>query len=331
VALNGLPSARASKLLSGSEADADRRFSKKGNPAMPISFTCPHCGKQTNVADEFAGQSGPCSGCGQMVTIPGGSVFAAPPPAVPRATSSSSALLIVLIVVGCIVALCLCAGLPALLLPAVQASREAARRSQCSNNLKQIALAMHNYHDTYKCFPPAYIPDKDGKPMHSWRVLILPFLEQSALHRAYNFNEPWDSPANQLVANTVVPVFRCPSSTAGAASLETNYMVVTGPNTAFDGAKATRMADISDGTSNTIMIVEVEGTGVNWAQPVDLDATQVTPPLSAGGAGRTGSRHPGGIQAALCDGSVRFLSDSIAPSTFQSLLTRNGMEPVGSY
>ncbi|MEZ6114117.1 MAG: DUF1559 domain-containing protein [Pirellulaceae bacterium] len=85
-----------------------------------------------------------------------------------------------------------------MLLPAVQTAREAARRSQCSSNLKQIELALHNYHDTFKSFPPAYIADANGRPMHSWRVLILPFMEQRELYDQCRFDEPWDGPNNQL-------------------------------------------------------------------------------------------------------------------------------------
>jgi len=224
--------------------------------------------------------------------------------------------------------------LVALLLPAIQAAREAARRSQCTNNLKQIALAFHNYHDVHKTFPPAYIPDKDGKPMHSWRVLILPYLEQRALHKRYNFDEPWDSPGNLAVANAVIPVYSCPScppSGDSPVSPETNYMVITGPETVFDGAKAARMADIKDGTSNTIMVVEVSGTGVNWAEPVDLDVADLTLPLSSGGSETTGSHHPGGINAAWCDGSVHFLSDGIAQEVLDAMITKAGGEPVGPY
>jgi prepilin-type processing-associated H-X9-DG protein len=293
---------------------------------MPISFTCPHCGKQTNVDDRFAGQTGPCANCGQAVTIPGGSPFTGAPVAPAVAKKSTSGATIVLVVVVCLVGLCLCGGiLPALLLPAIQAAREAARRAQCSNNMKQISLALMNYHDTYKTFPPAYIPDETGKPMHSWRVLILPFLEQQALYNQYNFNEPWDSSANQLITSTSLSVFQCPSATTG--STETNYMVVTGPGTVFDGAKATSMAEITDGTSNTLLAVEVVGTGVKWAQPVDLDASQLSPPWSlTGGPGQAGSHHPGGINAAMCDGSVQFLSNAISPATVQGMATKSGGE-----
>ncbi|NQT16936.1 MAG: DUF1559 domain-containing protein, partial [Planctomycetes bacterium] len=216
---------------------------------MPIHFTCPHCGMETNVADQYAGQSGPCSKCGQTVTVPapaGVAPFAAP---VAPAKSSTSVGFIVLIVVLAIGGLLLCSGIPiALLLPAVQAAREAARRSQCTNNLKQIGLAMHNYHDAYKCFPPAYIPDEDGQPMHSWRVLILPFMEQGYLYEQYNFDEPWDSPGNQALAASMSNVFQCPSSPPGLS--ETGYAVISGPGALFDGPNALRLRDVTDGTSN---------------------------------------------------------------------------------
>jgi prepilin-type processing-associated H-X9-DG protein len=236
---------------------------------------------------------------------------------------------VVLAIVGaCFFGLFVCGGvLVALLLPAVQAAREAARRAQCSNNLKQIALAFHNYHDSYGTFPPAYIPDESGRPMHSWRVLILPFLEQQALYNMYNFDEPWDSPANAIVTATAIPVFQCPSD-PGSGSASTNYMVITGPGTVFEGSQAAPMSEIRDGTSNTLLVVEVSGTNTGWAEPVDLDASNLTLPF-ARGSNSPGSYHPGGINAAMCDGAVQFLPDAIDPMTFRALTTRGGGEVVG--
>jgi prepilin-type processing-associated H-X9-DG protein len=300
---------------------------------MPVQFTCPYCGKQTLVADQFIGQSGPCSGCGQTVTIPGAppkAMSVSRPAPAPRRTSGngSNVGVVLAIVAACFFGLFVCGGvLLALLLPAVQAAREAARRTQCSNNLKQIALAFHNYHDTYGTFPPAYIPDENGRPMHSWRVLILPFLEQQALYNMYNFDEPWDSPANAMVTSTAIPVFQCPSD-PGSGIANTNYMVITGPGTVFEGSQAVSFREIRDGTSNTLLVVEVTGTNTSWAEPVDLDANSLTLPF-ARGSNSPGSYHPGGINAAMCDGAVQFLADSIDPTTFRALTTRSGGEVVG--
>ena len=299
---------------------------------MPITFTCPYCGKQTTVADQYAGKSGPCSGCGQTVTVPG-SPLGTPLTTMPPPSRSGSGATVGIVIAVCVIGLFICGGvLVALLLPAVQAAREAARRAQCTNNLRQIAIALHNYHDTFKTLPPAYIPDKDGKPMHSWRVLILPFLEQGGLHQQYRFNEPWDSPHNRALTNVPLPVFTCPSA-AQPNSTETHYMVVTGPGTVFEDAKAIGFSRITDGTANTIMVVEVHGTGVSWAQPVDLDASKLRPaPVPNGGPDAVGSCHPGGANVAFCDGSVRFISSTIDPKTFRALITRAGREPVmGNY
>lgn len=296
---------------------------------MPISFTCPHCGKQTSVADQYAGQSGPCAGCGRTVSIPAPFV-PQPAPFAPPAKSSGGGFMILVVIGACLFGLLVCGGvLVALLLPAVQSAREAARRAQCMNNLKQIALAFHNYNDVHGTFPPAYIPDENGQPKHSWRVLILPFLEQSTLYERYNFDEPWNSPNNLAVTNVPIPAYSCPSSPGGSpGSRETNYMVITGPETVFDGGKACKLSDILDGTSNTLLVVEACGTGVNWAEPKDLAASNVSFPLGTGGGASPDSYHPGGLNAALCDGSVRFLSDSISPQTFQALLTKGGAEVI---
>ena len=295
---------------------------------MPISFSCPHCGLQTNVADEYAGQSGPCARCGKTISIPpsrGESAYTPPPK---KSTGPAALVIVLLAVLGVVV---VCGGiLLALLLPAVQAAREAARRAQCSNNLKQIALAMHNYHDVNGCFPPAYFADEDGKPMHSWRVLLLPYLEQQALYNQYNFDEPWDSPANQRIASTIVPVYRCPSD-PNPASPQTSYVMIVGPGTISDGTESTSLQDIADGSSNTLMVIEATGTGIGWTDPRDLDATKITFEVNEPTGGEIESQHPGGAQCALCDGSVRFLSEFTDPEEVRAMTTIAGGEAVDPF
>ena len=288
---------------------------------MPISYDCPHCGKHFDVADQYAGRTGPCQACGKDITIPGTPTFNAPPTKPKSSGGISAAVLVPLLVVGAFF-LCGAPILIALLLPAVQAAREAARRMQCQNNLKQIALALHNYNDAHGSLPPAYIADENGRPMHSWRTLILPYLEQQALHSRYDFNQPWDSPANQAVVNTQIPVYACPSDPNGD-SQSTSYMFITGQGAAFDGQNAPKFSQITDGTSNTLAVVEVPSAGTHWAKPQDIDIDDFLLPPT----GRTGrSYHRGGFQAAFLDGSVRFISDSVAGSILRAMVTPDGGE-----
>ncbi len=300
---------------------------------MPISFSCPHCGHTTQVADHFAGQTGPCAGCGAQVTIPlSGAAPIAPAPR--KAKSSSSAGPTIAIVIAAVLGITVVCGgiLVALLLPAVQAAREAARRMECQNHLKQIALAMHNYHDAYKTFPPAFIADEDGKPIRSWRVLILPFMEQSPLYERYDFNVPWDAPQNQLAASSAIPGYTCPSDPAAAAApTDTNYVLLTGTGTIFDVAKKPTFREILDGTSNTIMAVEVRGSGINWSEPKDLDIESFVAMFGPNGVGRNASPHPGGMNVAIADGSVRFLPFTLSPQDARALATSAGGEQINAF
>lgn len=121
-----------------------------------------------------------------------------------------------------------------LLLPAVRTSREPARRAQCSNNLKQIAFALQNYERDFGALPPAYTVDVDGKPLHSWRTLILPYIEQKPLYDRIDLSKPWDDPANQEAFDSRIPAYDCPSRpNAGDERVKTSYLAVTAPGGCF--------------------------------------------------------------------------------------------------
>ncbi len=155
--------------------------------------------------------------------------------------------------------------LVALLLPAVQSAREAARRAQCTNNLKQMALAMLNYESATGAFPKPAITDKDGKPLLSWRVAILPYIEQQGLYNRFKLDEPWDSPHNKELIKEMPQTYVCPSR-ANAEPGTTTYRVFVGPGALFEEGKGTNIANITDGTSNTIMISE-SSESVPWTKP----------------------------------------------------------------
>ncbi len=217
-----------------------------------------------------------------------------------------------------------------LLLPAVSSSREAARRSQSMNNLKQIALAMHNFHDTYKAFPAGYSADADGKPLLSWRVHILPFIEQAELYNQFHLNEAWDSPHNKTLIEKMPNTYRSPGSKCPPGT--TNYLGVGGADGVFvrprDGAEAnsllgTSFALITDGTSNTIMTVEApDELAIIWTMPGDFSPNQENPIK-----GLVGLRQ-NIFLAGLTDGSVRVISQTTDPKTLQALFTKSGGEPV---
>ncbi len=226
------------------------------------------------------------------------------------------------------------AVLVALLLPAVQQAREAARRSQAKNNLKQIGLAMHNYHDTFQAFPGAANTDKKGKALLSWRVHILPFIDQNALYQQFHFDEPWDSEHNKKLAATVPAVYIDPSQADLAKEGKTVYLAVRGKGTMFeDNGKTegnqslgTRMRDITDGTSNTIAVVEAHrAAAVVWTKPDDITIDFKNPIKGLKGA------RAGGFHALFCDGSVRFISDAIDATVLKALFTRNGGETIGEF
>jgi prepilin-type processing-associated H-X9-DG protein len=295
---------------------------------MPINFTCPYCGATTEVGDQYAGQSGPCAHCGKMVTVPLPGGMSPPTDAgrpVKQGIGTGAIVAIVLVVVLMVVLVC--GGvLVALLLPAVQAAREAARRAMCTNNLKQIALAMHNYQQAYKTFPPAYIPDKNGKPMHSWRVLILPFLEQDAVYKQYRFNEPWNSPHNRALAAQMPRVYNCPSEGPARGS-ETSYAMIVGPHTISDGPTAHTFRDIKDGLSNTLLVVEATEAHINWMEPRDLNVKDMQFHVG-GGKNEISSAHPMGADVAFCDGHVQFLSATTDPKQVEAMTTIDGGEKI---
>jgi hypothetical protein len=197
--------------------------------------------------------------------------------------------------------------------------RKGASRAQSTNNLRQIAIAMYNYQDTNKAFPPQAIYDKNGKALLSWRVLILPYLDQDALYKEFKLDEPWDSPQNKKLLAKMPRTYQMG---APKEKFGTFYQGFVGPKAFFEGKRGIGVGDIKDGTSNTIMIVEA-GKDVPWTKPEDLPFDAGKPLPKLGGA------FPGqGFTAAFCDGSVRFFSANAKEATLKKYITRNGGEAI---
>jgi hypothetical protein len=250
----------------------------------------------------------------------------------------------------CGVALGLVGALALAVTPSIRQAREAARRTSCKCGMKQFGLALHNYHDKYGCFPPAFVRGPDGRAWHSWRVLILPYFDNQSLYNQYNFSEPWDGPNNKKLLTKMPACFACPSrpriANAGVLgaiphgllacsghppSMDigfTSYAAVLGPNCVFRGVKPTAISDIPDGTSNTLLIGECGHARIPWTKPDDIEVSKHP---KIGDPDGFSSYHRGGCQFLLCDGTVRFINLAISQSLLDALYTRNGGETVGDF
>lgn len=202
---------------------------------------------------------------------------------------------------------------------------QAARRAQCQNNLKQIGLALAVYHRQYGSFPPAFVADANGKPLYSWRVLILHFLELSGFAHQMRRDEAWDGPNNAIPTQTSLPVFDCPSDPQSAKPLPalTTYVAVVGPHTAWSATTPRKLLDFKN-PSNTILVVESADCGIHWAEPRDLDIGQMPMAINPPGGGGISSEHPGGANALFADGHVEFLPDSTDARRLAEMLDVDG-------
>jgi hypothetical protein len=198
----------------------------------------------------------------------------------------------------------------------------AAQRAKSINNLKQIGLAMHNHLDTHRHFPVVDGAGTDGKPRLSWRVHLLPFLEEQALFQQFRLDEPWNSEHNKQLIDKMPAVYRTPGSTLNAKNM-TNYVAIKGDNAMFPAGKKIGPADILDGFSNTAMVLEVsDEQAVLWTKPDDFE-----PDKDAPLKGVIGLRD-GKFLVLFADGSVRTLPATTSKEAVQAMFTRNGGETV---
>ena len=190
------------------------------------------------------------------------------------------------------------------------------------SQMKQIGLAVINHHDVYKKFPSPAIMSKDGKPLLSWRVKILPFLEEGNLYQQFHLDEAWDSPHNKELISKMPKVYFCPGSNEGPR-FRTVYQVPCGQATAYDGPDGITIRSITDGTSKTIGIVETDDEhAVVWTKPDDWKFNPEKPSAGLGG------HFPLTFYVGAFDTSVHALRDSIDAATLRALFTIRGREPV---
>ncbi|MEE8451706.1 MAG: DUF1559 domain-containing protein [Thermoguttaceae bacterium] len=224
------------------------------------------------------------------------------------------------------------------LLPALSKHRTGQGGPRCPNNLKFLGISLWNYKDQHGCFPPAYIADANGKPMHSWRVLILPHLEENTLYDQYNFNEPWNGSNNSKLKKPtgfMHDVYNCPSTDT---TDDTNYVAVVGPRTVWQNGDSVKLDDIKDGPENTILLIEFPGSDIHWMEPRDLsiqDVLQRFDPKSGLSLSPVHVRDNGYflrdtpmIHVLFADGSVHAIPADISREDLEGLLTIDGGEEI---
>jgi hypothetical protein len=323
-----------------------------------IEFSCV-CGNRLRTEDSERGQSITCSACGKHQWVPdeganrvtterpgGRTDFAADErprregryvdePEMrrrPGERPKNHALMYTMIALGvCALVACPILVLVGMLFPAVWKIREAASRMQAQNNLKQMGLAMFNYEDNFGHFPLAFTqwppPPGAGQPQMSWRVAILPYIEEGPLFDTFNPQEPWDGPSNRMFQSQPVRVYQFPPD---PPSPQTYFQVfVTAPrkkphsmfNHPTDANNKVGHRDVLDGTSYTILIAEGPNS-VLWVSPQDMafDPDWTAPPL--------GSHGRGGSVVGMADGSTRVIPPSMSPTTQKALMTRDGDERI---
>jgi hypothetical protein len=297
---------------------------------MPTTFTCPHCEFETLIDERYAGQTGHCRNCGRAIAVPPFATLAAQRPAAVPPTRSYSA-------VGVVLAVLAVAGVGALscvllasisLTPLFEPFRRNTARSRCSSNLERIAQAMLEFEAENGTLPPPFVADDSGQPMHSWRVLLLPYLGEEALFRRYDLSQPWNSLQNLAVAQQMPSVYACPLDSAATSANETSYMVIVGPQTPFNSPTGSSRQNRSDDPSATILVVEVFDSAVLWTQPMDLDLSTLDANVNGSKSNSIRSRHEKGAHAAMADGKVVFLGSATSGDVIRAMATADQGEIV---
>lgn len=210
-------------------------------------------------------------------------------------------------------------------LPAGKEAEEAARRASCKNNFKQLAIAVRHYHDLHEVFPTAFVTDAGGRPMHSWRAPMLPYIDAKNVWAKYDFNSPWDSPSNLLCRSTWVPTLLCPSESTLHPGYCTPYVMIVGDEAAMQPGKWTCLADLDD-PANTILVAEIADSDIFWAEPRDLQFDTMSFRVNDPAGNCISSHHRGGAHVLMADGSVRFLANYTDPAVVRALCTRDATD-----
>lgn len=296
---------------------------------MAFLFACPHCQSQTLIENEYSGLSGDCASCGQPITIPDFAGYGPPELQESPGTRSpnwlrwGAAAVLVVVAVGSVVFAV--ARIGGTTLAQVQLNR---MRQRDADNLSAIAKAFNAYAADHGVYPPPMVADDQGRPLHSWRVLILPYLGYSDLYNQYDFDRPWD-----VNADAIYTIPREYQGLGGVGfTFESHYYLVVGPGTLFPTPTSSLgPRQIDDGANKTVLIVESRqdnAVTANWMEPVDLDIRSMQLTIGGGTGTEIGGGYEDGAMIATADGRSHFLRSNVSPQEISALLSPAGGEPL---
>jgi hypothetical protein len=197
-------------------------------------------------------------------------------------------------------------------------------KTHCADNLRQLAIAINTYESKHGSLPPAYQTNSKGQPWVSWRVLLLPELDQQALYNRYHFDEPWNSPNNLAVAQDIPDVFRCPAAVRGKEGI-TQYVAIVGPETMWPGATGRLREEVTDGTSDTILLIEWSESDIVWTEPRDIPIGKLLQVLHPGSKKVSDEhRHAGGVNVVLGWATTQFLRQDTSVRDLRAMATAAG-------
>lgn len=287
---------------------------------MPFLFTCPHCQTSTQVEDCYSGHEGACVTCGKPIKIPEFDVSRA-------ASSQKRSKYSVSMVIGTVLAILVIFSLGFLLIRSgdrvMQRMSNNRGVSESVSNLRKIVAALNAYASDHGTYPPSVMTV--GRNKHSWRVLILPYLQENQLYDQYDLEQPWDSETNMAVAYQFPAVFQNQRLPRTDAVQHSDYFLVTGPGTLFPSSGPLSPTDVTDDPGQTLLLVEARSMGnwgSVWTEPIDFNVES----LSVKGFNELGGVLENGFAAGTVDGKGHFISKSTEPAVISALFTANGGE-----
>lgn len=300
---------------------------------MPFEFQCPYCHARTEVDDRYAGKTGPCFSCGREVKMPeldDEAYRTARDLLTKKRQTDYKRLLPSMAITVVVMVLLVGTGwlIKDFVLPLIGPQSESAKQAIARKNLRRIGTALKAYHNEWDSLPPVYVADSAGRPMHSWRVLILPYLGEEQLYRDYDFSEPWNGPNNSLLISRMPGCFASPFDEDSNGFGETNFMALVGKESAFPQTGVRRFEEIMDRRSDTILIAEIRDSSVCWMDPQDLDTSRMRFQINADKRTEIGSFSSRGPLVLSADMEVYELAPDSEPAQIKALTTINGAEQV---